>query len=209
MWLILENWSDNLNLKIQKNKDQYLGPVLFYLGKVGLTANVLSTLKVILAVPAMLLAQHHLVGAAIIFLILYSLDVLDGSLARYQGKASDRGKFIDVLTDQLIYALAILTLIWNNFLDIKALAFNLWALTILYILVVIERNEDKPTDWIIKPVAKLGGYKWFFLVAVVAKIFGLLSTQVVNYVLWTTNILIALQIILVYTKIVNKDLSRK
>ncbi len=204
MWQGLDSWLDQLNIKIQNKKDRYLRPILFCFKKVGLTANIISTLKVILAGVAMRVADFDVPKAMIIFLAIYILDVFDGSLARYMGQQSDRGKFIDVFTDQIIYSLVVLTLIRIDFLDIKVLAFNLMVVPVVYLLVVIQRNEDKTTDWIIKPVAKLNYYKTPFLAAVAGMVIGIFGLHFVYVILYITNILVSLHIVYAYIKIAEK-----
>ncbi|HRY63549.1 MAG TPA: CDP-alcohol phosphatidyltransferase family protein [Patescibacteria group bacterium] len=205
MWKELDSWSDELNIKMQKRKDRYLRPILFCLKKIGFTADGLSTLKIVMAMMAAGIAKWNVPIAVIIFLMIYILDVFDGSLARYMGQNSDRGKFIDVFSDQAVYAVVILTLIWIDFVSIKALAFNLLAVPVLYLLVVIQRNEDRPTDWIIKPVAKLGYYKTPFLATVVGTVIGFWDLTLVHWTLCITNILVSLHIIYVYMRIVGKN----
>lgn len=146
---------DAWNLEIQRIKDRWLERPLFYLHHWGLTGDMLSTAKVMLAITALGLVDYSLRGAMIIFILSYLFDVFDGSLARYGHQNSDRGKFIDVLTDQAVYALVILAMIRIDFLEVKALAYNLLAVPVVYLLVIIQRNEDQTSDWLIKPVAKL------------------------------------------------------
>ena len=204
MWQKLDKWFDELNNKTQKIKDRCLQPIIFYLGKMGFTANGLSTLKVVMAGVAVVIVKWNLVVAVIIFLVTYILDVFDGSLARHTKQNTDRGKFIDVLTDQAVYVLVILALIQIDFLDIKLLAFNLLVIPVLYLLVVVERNENKPTDWIIKPVAKLSYYKIPFLIMVVGVMVGVFSFGLAYWVLYITNILVSLHIIYAYARIIRK-----
>lgn len=46
----------------------------------------------------------HLVGAAVLLLLSYSLDCADGQLARATGRASDRGAWLDVAVDSIVTA---------------------------------------------------------------------------------------------------------
>ena len=196
---------DELNIKMQTTKDGLLRPVLFCLRRLGITANMLSTLKALGGVVAMGLVTKNVYAAAIIFLAVYFFDVFDGSLARYAKEDSDRGKFIDVLTDQAVYALVVLSLIRLDFLSIKALAYNLLAVPVLYLLVIIQRNENKPTDWIIRPVAKLNYYKTPFCVAALGVIFGFWGRGVASWMLYAINILATGHIIYAYWKIVRRE----
>ncbi|NMC51785.1 CDP-alcohol phosphatidyltransferase family protein [Candidatus Kuenenbacteria bacterium] len=200
----IDIWLDKLNVKIQESKDKLLRPVLFFLRKIGFTANILSTLKVVVACLAVYIARENLIFAAWVFMGVYFLDVLDGSMARYMGKNSDRGKFIDVFTDQAIYTLIVFTLILIDFLDIKALAYNLLVVPVLYLFVIIERNEGKPTDWVIKPVAKLTYYKILILGAALMVVFGWGSKVTANWVLYFTNFLVTLHLIHSYGVVIKR-----
>jgi phosphatidylglycerophosphate synthase len=205
MLTTVDAWLDKLNIKIRVKKDGTLRPILFCLKKIGLTANMLSTLKVIIACLAVYIAIDNVLVAAIVFLAVYFLDVFDGSMARYAGEDSDRGKFIDILTDQAIYTLVVFTLILIDFMDIKALAYNLLVAPVLYLLVVIQRNEGKPTDWIIKPIAKLTYYKVPVYAAALALIFEFIGREVANWVLYMINVFITLHLIYAYSKILKRS----
>ena len=165
----------------------------------------LSTAKVAIALGACFVALNNLYLATVLFLTTSIFDVFDGSLARYSGQNSDRGKFIDVLTDQAIYALVVLTMISVDFLNIKALAYNLLVVPVLYLLVVIQRNEGQPTDWIIKPVAKLNYYKTPLYVAVVGVVVGVFNTNFANWILYISNFAVSCHIIYAYILIIRKD----
>ena len=205
MFDALDHRLDRWNLEIQKTKDRWLARPLFYLHRLKVTGNMLSTAKVLIAGCACFVALSNLYLATVLFLITYIFDVFDGSLARYSGQNSDRGKFIDVLTDQAIYALVVLTMISVDFLNIKALAYSLLVVPVLYLLVVIQKNEGKPTDWIIKPVAKLNYYKSPLFVAAVGVVVGLFPQTFANWILYISNFMVSLHIIYAYTLIINKD----
>ncbi|NMB48315.1 CDP-alcohol phosphatidyltransferase family protein [Candidatus Kuenenbacteria bacterium] len=209
MWEKLDKQLEVWNVKIQKTKDGWLKRPLFYLHKLGLTGNIISTAKVALAVIALGVVKYSLPGAVVIFLSSYIFDVFDGSLARYSGQNSDRGKFIDVLTDQAVYTLAVLAMIRIDLLNVKALAYNLLAVPVVYLLVIIQRNENRPSDWLIKPVAKLNYYKSPLYAAAVGLVAGWFSFGFANGVLYVSNVAVTLHIIYAYIIIVSKHDFKK
>lgn len=71
------------------------------LSAMGFTPNALTAMGLLgNTVAAFLLMQGQLVWGGIVALIIAPFDALDGSLARYQGRVSPFGAFLDSVTDR-------------------------------------------------------------------------------------------------------------
>src|SRR5437868_4135685 len=99
-------WVDAQNIRWQETRARYFGPVLRFLVKYKITPSIVSNFRLILGVIAMLvyLYFYRYMWAVHLLLIANILDVIDGALVRYQITAGDRGKFLDVLVDYILYA---------------------------------------------------------------------------------------------------------
>ncbi len=64
--------------------------------------NDVTIAALVMHVPiALLIATDHLVWAALLLVVFGLFDTLDGEMARLQGKVSDRGGFLDTVTDRI------------------------------------------------------------------------------------------------------------
>jgi archaetidylinositol phosphate synthase len=154
------NWSsiDSLNRGSQKFRAEKLGPVLKFLTGLGIKPNDVTNARLGLAVVAFLIFPGSEVLASVMFLIAILLDMLDGSLARHQKSATDRGKFLDISVDHIIYVFLVLSLIRIGF-ESFTLAYNIFIVGVAYVLATIVKNENDNSDWIIKPYPRLSYLK--------------------------------------------------
>ncbi len=76
-------------------------PSARFLGRLGLTPNMLSIIGMgAYVVAALLLASGHPYLCALVLVVFGPLDVLDGTLARDSGQESDYGAFLDATLDR-------------------------------------------------------------------------------------------------------------
>lgn len=79
-----------------------LAIVLNRLSRGALTANMVTTIGVVMHIPiAVLIGLGHTLLGGILLIIFGLFDVLDGELARLQHKASVHGMFYDATTDRI------------------------------------------------------------------------------------------------------------
>lgn len=149
-----ESWVEQYSIKSQEIRTTLLTPLLKFLTDLNIGAQMITNGRLVLGIIAFLWFFRNPLGAAILFLIVLVLDMLDGSLARFQRLASDRGNFLDILVDQVIYVLIILALFSFGYPPL-AIAYNIFIIGIAYILATIKKQESRPSDWIIKPRPEL------------------------------------------------------
>lgn len=189
----LEQKLDIWNKYFKKKRDLIFYPLLKILNKLKISANFLSISKIFFAGLYLYFIKDNLY-LAIIFLLIGGifLDFFDGPLARYTNKASDRGKFIDMLSDQIVYALAIWGLIIINIGSPVILSYNIIIVGIFYLLISINKNESAESDWIIHPIARSTYYKLIFEILVVMRLLSKINMTVFNKLAFITNIIITI-----------------
>lgn len=167
---------DNLNLKFQGYRGVIFRPILVIFHRLGLSASTLTNIRLLLGIIFLFWFYYgDEFSAALFLLFILLLDTFDGALARYENKACDRGKFLDILIDSAIYSFTILALFKfeiNSFL----LAYNIFIIAIVYLLGTIKKQEFKKSEWIIRPYARLSYLKAitvipFFLLTIFGKDF--------------------------------------
>lgn len=166
---------DKTNESSKIFREKYFAVIIKILDKLGLKANSLGTIRAFSGLLFFLLVKINFTLALIIVVLGGITDFFDGALARYQKKESDRGKFIDMLCDNIIFSFFLLGLIKIDFLNIANLAYFLFILPALYIIISINKNEFQKSDWIIHPIARISYYKTifeiFFILTLMFRIF--------------------------------------
>ena len=90
-----------IDLKARKRAAPILKPFARALGKIGVTPTMVTVLGLAITIVGAALIANGLLwqgGFTAAFGVL--LDALDGPLARYKGVSSDRGAFIDTMSDR-------------------------------------------------------------------------------------------------------------
>jgi phosphatidylglycerophosphate synthase len=168
---------ENLNQKSQVLRAKWLKPLYQLLTAVGATPNGLTFIRFLAGPVFFLYFPVYPRKMTLLLLIASAMDWVDGGLARYQGKDSDRGKFWDVLVDYLNYAFAILALLSTQAFDSVLMAYQLLIAPVCYLLAVLKESEGKKTDWIIHPYYSIIFFKPLALAALLL------------YVIWGINII--------------------
>ncbi len=146
----------------QKFRDILFKPILTVLTYFNITGNYLSNLKLILSLPFIYFAFINLKIAFVFILASIFVDLFDGPLARMQKINSDRGKFVDIFGDFIIYLSVIFTLYYLNLFNNNLLVYNLFIFPMIAILSTIRKQEFTKTDWIIKPAPEIGHFNALF-----------------------------------------------
>lgn len=129
----------------------------------GVTADLLSYLAVLLMVVFAIVSQHNLKLGFWLIVARMLADVLDGPLARYQKTASDRGKFVDVLMDNLGFALFIIGVVMAGVLAGLPAITYLFATELVVVLMIIRFNLKHRSNWLF--YASAGSFPYNFVYA--------------------------------------------
>ncbi|MEN8233902.1 MAG: CDP-alcohol phosphatidyltransferase family protein [Actinomycetota bacterium] len=90
-----------IDLKARKKAAPILEPIARGLGKIGVTPMMVTVLGLAITITgAAMIANGLLFFGAAVAAFGVILDALDGPLARYKGTASDRGAFLDTMSDR-------------------------------------------------------------------------------------------------------------
>lgn len=184
----LDNIIDKLNKASQHKREKYFQFFIKMLNNIGLSPNVLSFLRAFSGFLFFIIVGVNF-NIAFIVLILGGLtDFFDGALARYQKKDGDRGKFIDMLSDNIIFSFFILGLIKISYINILNLSYFLFIVPALYLIIIVNKNEDKKNNWIISPYARISYYKVIFEIFFLLTLLFAIDKSILNFVIIILNI---------------------
>lgn len=93
---------------------------------------------------------------ALLFLLLsLAADAFDGVVGRFAGHASDRGKFIDIVCDNLAHTIFVAGLVVHEVIHGIGGIGLIYLLAFTTIVRVISQTRYFQTDWLFRPVAGL------------------------------------------------------
>ena len=120
--------------------ERALDPIGRSLHRIGISADVLTVLGlVIAAATAVAIASGHLLWAFFGVVLTGLPDLLDGSVARYSGKAGPRGAFLDSTADRVSDGLLFGGVAWYLADEGKYLPVLVLAVLALSMLITYER----------------------------------------------------------------------
>lgn len=154
----------------QKRKDKFLSPVLKLFMKLGITANMLSYMSIILGILFFVYIQKDIGIALWIIIAAVAFDLMDGSLARISKKTSLRGSLADGISDQVFITLTSIGFALVNIVELWVAIAYLVLYNILFAVIVIRNMRKIPFKIAFKP--RLWTYLLFLI-----------------YVVWQINIL--------------------
>jgi phosphatidylglycerophosphate synthase len=138
---------EKIYYSMQKRRDDAFKPLSKLFTRFGLSADMISYLGVIFMVLFVFaLPSHHVLAFLLLFLRMMA-DILDGPLARYQKTDSDRGKFVDVLMDNLAFALFIFGTVRFGLIHGLTGSLYLFITELLIVLMIIRYNFKDTGRW--------------------------------------------------------------
>jgi len=162
-------------------------PLLVLLTKLHIRPNHISFLGLLASVGMFyLLIKDKVQSSLIMFFIYFFLDALDGTLARYQKCASDKGKFIDMTVDNIAATLLTLGLILTNTLTPINGTIFIYLMLINLIFAITIYNHFKKPNWFFHArggVMAQGPKNLFFILFILwgLNIFDLLNPAVIVF----------------------------
>jgi phosphatidylglycerophosphate synthase len=130
----------------------FLPPVKLF-SFIGITANMLSYFSVVLMGLFIVFIRKHNSISLILLLTSLTIDLFDGVLARYQGTASDRGKFVDVICDNVNFSLFLIGLLHARLLTGMIGLILVYLMVMSKILRIIKNGLALKSDWHFKAIA--------------------------------------------------------
>jgi phosphatidylglycerophosphate synthase len=133
------------------------------------------------------------------------LDLIDGPLARIMGIASDKGKFIDMLCDNLSFSIFVLGLMYAGLLSGVIGAALIYFMVLSKLLRSIHNSRHYKSNWKFKAVA---GFTPNFVVALSYILFGILLVGGIEYLGYAYGLFSAILILdagFFYVRIVREE----
>lgn len=170
-------------------RTNFFQPISKFLTYLHITPDILSYKGMLLMVAFIFVASHSLIWGFWLIVIRMLLDCLDGPLARYQKTGSDQGKFVDVLMDQLGFAMFIFGIIKLGLVSGLVGAMYLYFVALVTILMIIKNSFKRQSDWLF--FASAGAFP-YVLIYLSYALFGLYAYGGSNYLDGSSKIFTAL-----------------
>lgn len=187
-------------------RTKYLQSLWRLLTRIGLTANDITFFRLVFIIPLYLLSViwPNLFWFAIVYILFWLFDLLDGGLARYQKTASDRGKFLDVFVDVFVYSVTLLLLLFFSLGNSLIFAYQILIHASVYILAIVSKYEGAKTDWIILPKPDLTYLK--FTAHAILLIAVLFNLEIINIGFMILNAYMSVLALYYFYKIYRKKI---
>ena len=142
-----------LHRRIQDWKDDLMGPVAGTFAGLGATPDIVSYAGLIAMFLFILSVKSHEKIALLLLIVGFFTDQFDGILARHMGRASDKGKFVDMVCDNFTFTLYLFGLIRGGLVS------GLWGAVLIYFMITskvlrsIYHSRFFESDWKFKAIA--------------------------------------------------------
>ncbi|MFQ6050937.1 MAG: CDP-alcohol phosphatidyltransferase family protein [Candidatus Hydrothermarchaeota archaeon] len=130
--------------KYREEVEAYLEPLMPLLARIGITPNLLTVLTLVFGLFASYCyaVNLELIGG-IMLLISASLDVIDGSLARFLKKATSLGSFIDSVLDKIVEGLVFIGIIVGGISGFLGIPGFVWGALALHASIMVSYTRAK------------------------------------------------------------------
>jgi phosphatidylglycerophosphate synthase len=134
-------------------RDDHLRPIAKIIVRLGIRASGVTYFGIVLMLGFLFTVSIKPKIAFIFFLLAIGMDFLDGVVARYIHEASDRGKFVDMVADNVIFTLFVIGICCAKMVPC------LFSLILVYVMVLsklfraINNAFDYRSDWFFRAVA--------------------------------------------------------
>lgn len=182
--MFLDKSYQNFKKKSYVWRAKYFKPVLKLLARIKITPNKITSFRLIFVLPIVFYFYHgNLLGVLIFYLIFWTLDLVDGALARYLQTSNDKGRFLDSVVDNFMYAVLILGFIYLNVAPAWLLAYNIAIELFVQMLATIKKRYGQKSDWLISVTPDLPWFKSISHAVLLIYFFGFDYLTPVYYIL--------------------------
>ena len=180
----------------QTLRGRWLAPLLAVLAGIRVTPNHLTLLSLLAGLafsPVFLWGSRPAAFALLLAHLL--LDGLDGPLARYTRKASNRGSFGDTMADQVVVTFSTVTLIHAGYAGAWPGGLYVFFYCMVVLFAMVRNALAIPYAWLIRP--RLLVYAW-----IPAELY--LWPGSLDPVLWIFSVLLAIKMLTGFIQIRRK-----
>lgn len=203
LWLQREQ---RLYEKVRVWRDKLFSPLVATLRHLHITPTVVSVGGIVgMSLAAYLIGRAPLLGTLLVIAVLL-LDIVDGPLARQTNQASDKGKFIDITSDNATFVIYVTGLVAYGFLGGVAGIALVYTISASTVMRVLRINPFFTSDWHFHPVA--GSFP--VLVRSTMYLSGLVaaylpSIEEVNTIAFILAIIAAIDLLIQYRAFINES----
>lgn len=134
-------------------RDILLRPLVTTMGRLGFTANLTSLTSVVMMVPVVFLARSSPWAATGCIAMSVLADQVDGSIARYLGTRSDRGKLVDMVCDSVAFTMYVIALVLSGLVAPVVAVLLAYTMVLSKIFRVVVHSYSMRSDWLFRSVA--------------------------------------------------------
>ncbi len=192
--------------KVSKIRDSMCKSLLICLTQLRIKPNAVTYFGTVLMLLFILFIKKNLLLSLLFLLLTLFLDLIDGSLARFQKEESDKGKFIDTFNDITTFAMFVFGLVYANLLN------NLIALVLMFTFIfskifrIICALQHSNLKYIFKATAGSGFFPTLLMVLLyfhfsLYVLFGVGNIILVSLVI---SVLLLVDMLIFYIPIITK-----
>ena len=179
----------------QDIRAQTLQPLLQLLSHLGIKANHISIVSLVIGLlAAVLFIYSKPIGLLLLFLHVL-LDGLDGPLARHTKTDSNQGSFTDSVIDQVVIVAMMVSLVFVKIADPVAAIIYLISYTVVVSFAFVRNALHIPYSWLFRPR---------FLIYVWIPVELWLLPGTLDILIWICNLLLVIKSITGFIKIRRK-----
>lgn len=155
-------FSDKIFNKTYRWRAKYFRPLLKWLDGAGIKPDDITFARLIFILPIFyyLFLEINVFAAGVYYAVFWLVDTVDGALARYQHRSSDRGKFLDIFVDTFIHSFFLVGFINVAAGNAAIIAYQILIHGTLFLVAAVKKQEGKPSDWIINPKPDVTYFKF-------------------------------------------------
>jgi len=147
------NIGDSLYRRFARTRDVYFRQLAAFLTFCKFSPNGLTLLGVLVMLGFAATIHESKALAVSCLVAAVFLDSLDGVLARYQQVSSDRGKFFDVMNDNLGSFLFAVGLVADHLVDPLIVLSYVYFMLLSKVFKIYLNSFEYNSDWLFRPVA--------------------------------------------------------
>ena len=135
----------------QRIRASMLGPLLKMLARLGVTADVVTLVSLLLGLAFCPVYFFSRPLALVLLALHVGADGLDGPMARFSGTDSRRGSFTDTMADQIVVAATTVTLILGGVLGVLPGGLYIFSYTVVIAFAMVRNALSIPYSWLVRP----------------------------------------------------------
>ncbi len=135
----------------QRIRASMLGPLLKILARLGVTADVVTLVSLLLGLAFCPVYFFSKPLALVLLALHVCTDGLDGPMARFSRTDSRRGSFTDTMADQIVVAATTVTLILGGVLGVLPGGLYIFSYTVVIAFAMIRNALSIPYSWLVRP----------------------------------------------------------